>query len=348
MGNIMGKASRRPKIIAVDFDGTLAENAYPGIGEPKDEVIQYCLDQKAKGAQLILWTNRVGDQVDEAVEWCRQHGLTFDAVNDNLPQMIEFFGGNPRKIFANEYIDDRMCTRFRFKKNENKISDWATREVEFACSFVRENYPEDCVEKTIREYKAALRAVLAAIEDDPDGEWVEIPIVRDFVSQLFCGECLTPILDRLDEWEQYCNPEDGRMFYQCKRYPPLMKTIEKDGTATYHDYQRFECYDLDSDSGIPWHHSTISYILNPVLPITFPYRPSIDKIRVYFEEFLTDLTDEEQWKPGNYDTLAIHYAEFSNGSRVDLNLCFKSEDGGEYVPISTEEFWARKARKVTV
>ena len=31
----------------------------------------------------------------------------FDAVNENLPEIIESFGSDTRKIFANEYIDDR-------------------------------------------------------------------------------------------------------------------------------------------------------------------------------------------------------------------------------------------------
>lgn len=35
------------------------------------------------------------------------HGLKFDAVNENLPEVIELMGGDSRKIFANEYIDDK-------------------------------------------------------------------------------------------------------------------------------------------------------------------------------------------------------------------------------------------------
>lgn len=33
--------------------------------------------------------------------------MIFDAVNENLPEIIAEFGGDTRKIFANEYIDDR-------------------------------------------------------------------------------------------------------------------------------------------------------------------------------------------------------------------------------------------------
>ena len=96
-----------PFILAVDFDGTLCESAWPGIGEPKEEVIRYVKTHQERGAKLILWTNRVDKRLDEALDWCQKQGIIFDAVNENLPEIIEHFGTDPRKIFANEYLDDR-------------------------------------------------------------------------------------------------------------------------------------------------------------------------------------------------------------------------------------------------
>lgn len=95
------------KIIAVDFDGTLCENNWPEIGEPKQAVIDYVRKQQLHGAKLILWTNRTGERLYEAVAWCGKHGLVFNAVNENLPEIITAFKGDCRKVFANEYIDDR-------------------------------------------------------------------------------------------------------------------------------------------------------------------------------------------------------------------------------------------------
>lgn len=96
------------KIIAVDFDGTLCENKWPEIGEPNVELIQYLIMmKKTLGARLILWTCRVGDMLDKAVEWCSKLGLEFDAINANLPDIIKEFGSDTRKVFANLYIDDR-------------------------------------------------------------------------------------------------------------------------------------------------------------------------------------------------------------------------------------------------
>lgn len=102
----------RPKIIAVDFDGTLCENAWPGIGEPNLRLIAYLKQQRRQGAKLILWTCRADEELMRAVDWCYWVGLEFDAVNENLPEIIELFGRDTRKIFANEYIDDRASTEF--------------------------------------------------------------------------------------------------------------------------------------------------------------------------------------------------------------------------------------------
>ena len=96
------------KIIAVDFDGTLCENAWPNIGAPKETVIDYIIHQKQTGAEIILWTNRRDERLDEAVAWCKEHGIEFDAVNENLPRIIKAFGGDCRKVYADEYLDDKM------------------------------------------------------------------------------------------------------------------------------------------------------------------------------------------------------------------------------------------------
>lgn len=94
------------KIIAVDADGTLWTNKWPEIGVPDTYLMQYLINCRKVGIKVILLTMREGELLDKAVECCKQHGLEFDAVNDNLPEMIEYFGSNPRKVYANWYIDD--------------------------------------------------------------------------------------------------------------------------------------------------------------------------------------------------------------------------------------------------
>lgn len=110
------------KIIAVDFDGTLCCDRWPNIGAPNTKLINYLLQEKQKGARIILWTCRTEDRLQEAVNWCTRHNITLDAVNENLEEAIEMFGGDSRKIFAHEYIDDKNNTKFKlpFKKGDSK------------------------------------------------------------------------------------------------------------------------------------------------------------------------------------------------------------------------------------
>ena len=56
---------------------------------------------------MILWTCREGKELEDAVAACKAVGLEFDAVNDNVPELKEAFGTNPRKVGATEYWDDR-------------------------------------------------------------------------------------------------------------------------------------------------------------------------------------------------------------------------------------------------
>jgi hypothetical protein len=99
--------ARCPKIIAVDFDGCLMENKFPNIGNPIPETIERLKRAIRLGASVMLWTCRKGARLREAAEWCEAHGIKPDAVNENIPEMVDFFEGDTRKVFADEYWDDR-------------------------------------------------------------------------------------------------------------------------------------------------------------------------------------------------------------------------------------------------
>jgi hypothetical protein len=102
------------EVIAVDFDGTLCENDWPGIGLPNYNLINYLKKKRQDGnVSLILWTCREKSLLTDAVLWCEERGLVFDAINVNAPEVIKAFGSDSRKIFAHEYIDDRSSTRFQ-------------------------------------------------------------------------------------------------------------------------------------------------------------------------------------------------------------------------------------------
>lgn len=113
------------KIIAVDFDGTLCENKYPDIGKPRLDVIEKLLKEKQKGARLILWTCRRGEYLTAAIYWSLDYGLTFETINENLPDVIEKYGGDTRKIYADEYWDDRAVLPFEREEKETVERDAA-------------------------------------------------------------------------------------------------------------------------------------------------------------------------------------------------------------------------------
>lgn len=99
----------RPLTIAVDFDGTLCYSVWPNLGEPNRKLIDFLLMCKAHGHRIILWTCRAGELLDVAVAWCEEQGLMFDAINENLADIIEFFGSDSRKVCSDIYIDDKNC-----------------------------------------------------------------------------------------------------------------------------------------------------------------------------------------------------------------------------------------------
>lgn len=105
--------------IAVDFDGTIVENRYPALGKERPFAIETLKSLSRLGHRIILWTARSGDQLTEAVEFCRKRGLEFYAINSNYPEGALF--GDRRedssKVIADCYIDDR---------NLGGIPDWGT------------------------------------------------------------------------------------------------------------------------------------------------------------------------------------------------------------------------------
>jgi hydroxymethylpyrimidine pyrophosphatase-like HAD family hydrolase len=93
-------------IIAVDFDGTIVKHKYPAIGKEIPFAIKTLKLFQDKGHKLILWTYRAGKELEEAVNYCKERGLLFYAVNSNY-EGEEYDETISRKIYADLYIDDR-------------------------------------------------------------------------------------------------------------------------------------------------------------------------------------------------------------------------------------------------
>lgn len=109
-------------IIAVDFDGTLTKgdtrkwNKNKCIAEdifvPNTQVINKLIKNRDK-FYLILWTSRYGKWLRNAVQFCKEQGLEFDAVNKNI---VPF--KSSVKIIADYYLDDKSLTVPTFLRKE--------------------------------------------------------------------------------------------------------------------------------------------------------------------------------------------------------------------------------------
>jgi len=97
--------------IAIDFDGTIVDHEYPGIGKEKLFAFQTLKELEKLGARLILWTFRTGKELDEAIEYCKMNGIEFYAVNKNYPEEI-IDDTTSRKINVDIYIDDKNIGGF--------------------------------------------------------------------------------------------------------------------------------------------------------------------------------------------------------------------------------------------
>lgn len=96
-----------PKIIKIDFDGTIVEDKFPQIGDPLPGAIDVILDLQNSGYHLILWTCRNGTHLEDAVSFLRYRGIVFDVVNRSHPQNPFAHLQPGPKPYAHYHIDDK-------------------------------------------------------------------------------------------------------------------------------------------------------------------------------------------------------------------------------------------------
>ncbi|MCB0482474.1 MAG: hydrolase [Flavobacteriales bacterium] len=101
-------------VIAIDFDGTIVEDAYPEIGEPKMFAFETLRELQKDRHQLILWTTRSGAKLQDAISHCAKHGIEFYAHNQSFPEE-KFDGSYSRKL---------NCELFISHKNVGGLLGW--------------------------------------------------------------------------------------------------------------------------------------------------------------------------------------------------------------------------------
>lgn len=323
-------------IIAVDFDGTLCENKWPEIGMPNEELIEYLKKRQTNGEKLILWTNRVGNRLDEAVKWSAEKGLVFDAVNENLPEIVEAFGVDSRKIFANEYIDDRNRS-IGSCREKSSIERWAENEVAIACCREKPDRKDGGWDYGCACYESALKAFHSLCEDGHSG--FSIGLTKAILNRMINNKPLLPIEDTNEVWSDISDMsglKGEECNYQCKRMSSLFKYVYADGTVKYRDVDRYHGVNINCPDA-PYHSGLIDTVMDELYPITMPYMPADRAYKVYTEEFLVDP------KNGDFDTVGILYVITPSLERVEINRYFKEAPNG-FAEIDEAEYVKRKMK----
>ena len=126
-------------IIAIDFDGTIVEDAYAARGKPKLFACETGKKLQNEGHRLILWTYRSGKKLEEAVQFCESNGINFYAINASYEDE-EIDSEKSRKIHADIFIDDRNVGGFIGWGNVHQLilnQEIATRQTKGIFSFLK-------------------------------------------------------------------------------------------------------------------------------------------------------------------------------------------------------------------
>lgn len=82
--------------------------------DKRQNAIDYVEYQEQKGlackglGELANGTCRTGDRLRAAIKLCNDNSLYFDAINENLPEVLAMYDNvDSRKITADYYIDDK-------------------------------------------------------------------------------------------------------------------------------------------------------------------------------------------------------------------------------------------------
>lgn len=138
---------KKKSVLAIDFDGTIVENAYPNLGQPNPGAIEVLRELLDKGYRLLLFTMREGEALQQAVVYCNGNNIDFLGINEN-PEQAEW-APTSRKVFANLYIDDAGAgIPLRMGSNEKPCVDWVKLRELFVSWNVLEEPPEGDGTKT--------------------------------------------------------------------------------------------------------------------------------------------------------------------------------------------------------
>jgi hypothetical protein len=90
-----------PRTVLIDFDGTICTHEWPALGVEVPDAFPILRRLFDAGHTMILFTNRSGKELDDAIAFCGERGIEFHEVNQNSS-----FETGSRKIYGHAVIDD--------------------------------------------------------------------------------------------------------------------------------------------------------------------------------------------------------------------------------------------------
>lgn len=214
--------------------------------------------------------------------------------------------------------------------------DWFDFELDKYLEYQTQTNKESCFIEALTETVENIRKAVPLLVEGQSG--YSIGIVKNIVDRILLNKPLTPIFGTDDEWgEADHSKKDGTITYQNKRYSALFKHVHTDGSVSYNDVDRVNCYDVGDP--IPYHCGDGDRIVNELYPITFPYVPMQNGYKVYCETFLYDK------KNGDFDTHCIKYIVIPNGKKVKVNRYYGETKSG-WKQLGWFEYMWRKLRRV--
>lgn len=90
--------------IGIDFDGTIATDNFPDVGEPVPHAFDVMKQWESDGHQLVLWTVRSGPALEKAIQFIWDNDVKLYAVN-RVPGQLKY--SSSPKAHCHIFVDDK-------------------------------------------------------------------------------------------------------------------------------------------------------------------------------------------------------------------------------------------------
>lgn len=96
------------KVIAIDLDGTIWPDCFPGVDTAYKQAIETINKMQECGYEVVIWTSRGGDNLDECRKALIKQGLSETIrFNEHATYFTDQYPVISPKIGAHVYLDDK-------------------------------------------------------------------------------------------------------------------------------------------------------------------------------------------------------------------------------------------------